>query len=114
MTAAEDASRAGVYPTLGGNEGFETGFTVEHIMLSVTIVSTKESAGQFDDSCAHQVEKAMKAYHGVVQVIPEVLYKHTKIEQHPNECTCGYCDPDGKRWAEYEKRRDAKPTQIQP
>ena len=76
------------------NEGFESGLTVEHIMLSVTIISTKESAGQFDDSCAYQLEKAMKEYHGVVRVDARVLYKHTKIENHPNECSCGVCKPE--------------------
>lgn len=33
--------------------GFKKGFTIEHIMLSITVVSTKDSAGQFDDSCAN-------------------------------------------------------------
>lgn len=95
-------------PTIGGHEGFETGYTVEHVMLSVTIVSTKASAGQFDDSCSYVLIEGLKKYHGIERVLPEVLYKHTKIENHPNECTCGYCDPDGVRWAEYVKKRDAK------
>lgn len=94
-------------PTIGGTQGFETGYTVEHVMLSVTIISTKESAGQFNDSCAHILQKRLMEYHGVKRVIPEVLYKHTKIENHSNECACGYCDPDGKRWDAYVKLRDA-------
>lgn len=97
-------------PLLGGNQGFETGYTVEHVMLSVTIISTKGSAGQFDDSCSHVLIKGLKEYHGVERVLSEVLYKHTKIENHSNECTCGYCDPDGIRWAAYVKKRDAAPN----
>jgi hypothetical protein len=81
------------HPTIGGNEGFERGLTVEHILLSVTIVSTKESAGQFDDSCANQLEKAMKEYHGVQRVRADVLYNHTKIVMHSNDCECGICKP---------------------
>lgn len=82
-----------ISPTIGGNEGFEKGLTIEHILLSVTIVSTKESAGQFDDSCAHHIEKNLKEYHGVKRVDAKVLYEHTKIENHPNECECGKCQP---------------------
>jgi hypothetical protein len=74
-------------------EGFKKGFTIEHILLSITVISTKEGAGQFDDSCAHIVAKGLKEYHGVVDVLPEVLYKHTKIEQHADCCGCGLCDP---------------------
>lgn len=103
-----------IAPTIGGQEGFETGFTVEHIMLSITVISTKESAGQFDDSCAYIVEKGLNEYHGVVRSQTEVLYKHTKIEQHPNDCTCGFCDPDGERWKAYQKRRDAFMTVPAP
>lgn len=77
----------------GNNFGFDKGLTVEHVMLSVTVVSTKESAGQFDDSIAGIVRRELMKYHGVISVLPEVLYKHTKIEQHPNECECGYCKP---------------------
>lgn len=80
-------------PTIGGNEGFEKGFTVEHVLLSVTIVSTKESAGQFDDSCAHLIEKHLKEYHGIVRVDAQVHYKHTKIDMHSNGCECGICKP---------------------
>lgn len=82
-----------VSPTIGGNEGFERGFTVEHVLLSVTIVSTKESAGQFDDSCAHLIEKHLMDYHGVVRVEAKVHYKHTKIDMHANDCGCGICKP---------------------
>lgn len=77
--------------TLGGNEGFEGGLTVEHILLSITIVSNKESAGQFDDSCAYQIQKNLMEYHGVKSVDAQVLYNHTKIENHPNRCECGHC-----------------------
>lgn len=74
-------------------EGFDDGLTIEHILLSVTIVSTKESAGQFDDSCAYLLEKHMKEYHGVTSIDAQVQYKHTKIEHHPKHCNCGYCKP---------------------
>lgn len=73
--------------------GFERGFTIEHVMLSVTVVSKEGSAGQFDDSIAHLVRKHLPEYFGVVDVLPEVLYKHTKIEQHRKGCECGYCNP---------------------
>jgi hypothetical protein len=73
--------------------GFETGLTVEHILLSVTIVSTKESAGQFDDSCAHQLQKAMMTYHGVKTAHVTVFYEHGKVKQHSNTCECGHCSP---------------------
>ncbi len=82
-----------VSPTIGGNEGFEKGLTIEHILLSITIVSTKDSAGQFDDSCANAVNRTLKEYHGVQRVDAQVLYNHTKIENHANECECGKCKP---------------------
>lgn len=80
----------------GNNFGFDKGLTVEHVMLSITVVSTKESAGQFDDSIAGVVRRELVKHHGVVDVLPEVLYKHTKIEQHSNGCECGYCKPRGQ------------------
>jgi hypothetical protein len=83
-----------VRPTIGGNEGFERGLTVEHVMLSVTVISTKKSCGQFDDSCAYQLKKALYDYAGVKEVRTQVLYNHTKIEQHANECQCGYCNAE--------------------
>lgn len=73
--------------------GFDKGLTLEHVLLSITIVSTKESCGQFDDSCSFILERALKEYNGVVNVDSKVLYQHTKIEQHTNECECGYCKP---------------------
>lgn len=78
-------------PTIGGQEGFENGLTIEHIMLSVTVVSTKESAGQFDDSIAYQIQKVMPEYHGVKTVVAKVLYEQTKIEKHANHCECPFC-----------------------
>lgn len=71
--------------------GFEVGLTIEHILLSVTVASTKESAGQFDDSAAYQVRKALMEYHGIKSVDAQVLYAHTKIEQHVKGCECGHC-----------------------
>lgn len=64
---------------------------MEHILISVTIVSDKTSAGQFDDSCAHHIEKNLAEYKGVKNVDAQVLYKHTKIEQHVENCVCHYC-----------------------
>lgn len=71
--------------------GLQAGLTIEHILLSVTVVSTKESAGQFDDSAARQAQKALMEYHGVKSVNAQVLYDHTKIEQHVEGCECGKC-----------------------
>lgn len=73
--------------------GFEKGLTVEHVLLSVTLVSDKTSAGQFDDSCARAVEQKLKEYRGMKRVEAKVLYNHTKIENHPDRCDCGYCAP---------------------
>lgn len=73
--------------------GFEHGLTIEYVMLSVTVVSNKESAGQFDDSIAHLIEKHLPEYHGVTRVDAQVLYKHTKIEHHVDRCECGVCQP---------------------
>lgn len=70
-----------------------TGLTIEHILLSVTIVSNKESAGQFDDSCARIVEKNLKEYHGIERVDARVQYNHTKIEHHLIGCECHHCSP---------------------
>lgn len=73
--------------------GFEKGLTIEHVLLSVTVVSTKESAGQFDDAIAYLIEKHLKEYHGIVRVDAQVQYKHTKIENHSNGCQCEICVP---------------------
>ena len=78
---------------VGGNAGFENGLTIEHVLLSVTVVSNKESAGQFDDSIARIVECGLAEYHGVIRVDANVQYNHTKIEHHPNGCECGKCKP---------------------
>lgn len=69
------------------------GFTIEYVLLSVTVVSGEGSAGQFDDSCAHLVEKYLVEYHGVARVDAQVQYQHTKIEQHVKGCECGVCKP---------------------
>lgn len=69
------------------------GLTIEYILLSVTVVSNKESAGQFDDSCARLVEKHLREYHGVERVEARVQYEHTKIMKHPAVCECQYCSP---------------------
>lgn len=79
--------------TLNPPTGFESGLTVEHILLSITVVSNKESAGQFDDSAAYQVQKGLNEYHGVERVDVQVLYPHTKIVNHANQCECGICKP---------------------
>lgn len=71
----------------------KAGLTIEHVLLSVTIVSNKESAGQFDDSCSHILERELKTYHGILRVESKVLYEHTKIEYHHEGCECGKCKP---------------------
>ena len=73
--------------------GFRNGLTVEHILLSVTVVSTKESAGQFDDSASYLLRKHLKEYHGVKTVEAQALYCHSKVEQHSDGCQCGHCKP---------------------
>jgi len=71
----------------------ENGLTVEHILLSITVVSTKESAGQFDDTCARIVERELMKYHGIKTVDARVQYQHTKIEKHFEGCNCQHCQP---------------------
>lgn len=78
---------------IGTNEGFENGLTVEHVLLSVTIVMDKTAVGQLDDSSARAVQRAIEDYCGVRYVDAKVLYNHTKIEHHPNHCECGICVP---------------------
>ena len=77
-------------PTLNQPEGFEFGKTIEHIMLSVTVVSTNRIC-QYDDTCAGIIRRTLKEYGGVMAVNAEVLYKHTKTEVHPDGCECHYC-----------------------
>jgi hypothetical protein len=66
------------------------GFRIEHIMLSVTVVHTNEIM-QYDDSCAYLIGKGLKEYNGVVSVQAETLYKHGKMDTHPEGCDCGHC-----------------------
>lgn len=68
-----------------------TGFKFEHILLSVTIAHNRE-IGQFDDSCAFQVRKAMLSYKGVHMVNAEVHYNHCSEQQHFDKCDCGKCE----------------------
>lgn len=75
------------------------GLTIEHILLSVTVISTKESAGQFDDSAAFLVKEGLVTYHGVRHVDARVQYEHTKIEKHPLGCECGLCELAAKKAA---------------
>lgn len=70
--------------------GFEAGFTVEHILLSVTVVSTNKII-QYDDSVAMILADGLREYTGVESVKADVLYQHTKVETHPNSCTCHFC-----------------------
>lgn len=74
-------------------EGCGVGLTIEHVLLSVTIVSNKDSAGQFDDSCSRILERELLAYHGIQRIDARVLYEHTKIEKHSLGCECGKCQP---------------------
>lgn len=68
------------------------GLTIEHILLSVTVVSGKDSAGQFDDSAAFLVGRELLTYHGVQCVDAKVQYDHTKIEKHLVGCECHWCE----------------------
>ena len=67
-----------------------TGFKFEHILLSVTIAHNR-SIGQFDDSCAHQLQQAMMEYQGILMVDAQAQYKHCSEEQHTEGCECGLC-----------------------
>lgn len=73
-------------------QGFEEGKTVEHIMLCVTVVSTNRII-QYDDSAARILKKQLMEYKGVKSVSANVLYNHTKTEQHSNGCGCHFCEP---------------------
>jgi len=77
--------------------GFERGYTIEHIMLSVTVVHTNQIM-QYDDSCANILkDKLGKEYNGVVRVDANVLYDHSKTDVHHKGCDCGTCNP---QWLE--------------
>ncbi len=67
-----------------------TGFKFEHILVSVTIAHNR-SIGQFDDSCAHQLQKVMMEYQGILMVDAKAQYKHCSEEQHTKDCECGLC-----------------------
>jgi len=66
------------------------GIKYEHILISVTIAHNR-SIGQFDDSCAYQIEKHMKEYNGVLTVHADVMYAHCSEQNHVSECDCGRC-----------------------
>lgn len=87
---AEKEQVSTVTSTLGVPEGFEFGKSIEHILLSITVVSTNRIC-QYDDTCAGIIWRTLKEYGGVQAVNAEVLYKHTKIETHPAGCDCHYC-----------------------
>lgn len=72
--------------------GFERGYTIEHIMLSVTVVHTNKIM-QYDDSAAGILSRELLKYDGVERVDAKVLYDHTKTEEHQKDCECGKCKP---------------------
>lgn len=67
------------------------GYKFEHILLSVTIAHNRD-IGQFDDSCAYQLRKAMLSYNGILMINAEPQYKHCSEEQHVDGCECGLCN----------------------
>jgi len=71
-------------------EGFENGLTVEHILLSVTVVHTNKIM-QYDDSAARILERALLTYGGVKSVNAKAQYDHGRIDTHSNGCECGKC-----------------------
>lgn len=73
-------------------EGGEAGFSIEHILLSVTVVHTNRII-QYDDSCARLLEIHLKEYSGVVRVDAKVQYEHSKTDIHIKGCECGICKP---------------------
>jgi len=73
-------------------EGGEAGFTIEHILLSVTVVHTNRIM-QYDDSCASILNRELKQYGGVVRTSAIALYCHGKTEVHLLNCECGLCGP---------------------
>lgn len=73
-------------------EGGESGFSVEHILLSVIVVHTNRII-QYDDSCARLLEIHLKEYAGVVRVDAKAQYEHSKTEIHIKGCECHHCQP---------------------
>ena len=73
-------------------EGHLDGYSIEHILLSVTVVHTNKII-QYDDDCARLIEKHLAEYNGVVRVSAQVQYDHAKIEVHTKGCECGKCKP---------------------
>ena len=68
---------------------------IEHILLSISVVHENEII-QYDDSCAHLIEKYLQEYNGVRAVKTEVHYKHGSTETHGTNCECYFCT-DAKR-----------------
>lgn len=74
-------------------EGFEKGLSVEHILLSVTVVHTNRII-QYDDSCINILKRTLEDdYNGVQRVDVKVHYDHGQTHIHPNNCECGICKP---------------------
>lgn len=73
--------------TIEATPASPTGFTVEHVLLSVAVVSVSRLA-QYDDSCAHILKKAFREYGEVRFVEPNVIYNHTTSEIHQVGCGC--------------------------
>jgi len=71
-------------------DGFEKGFSVEHILLSVTVVHTNRIM-QYDDSAARILEKELLTYNGIKSVNAKAQYDHGKTDIHANGCECGKC-----------------------
>lgn len=65
--------------------------TIEYILLSITVVHSEDSCGQVDDAAAGILKRELLTYHGINFVEANVLYKHTKREQHPLNCSCHFC-----------------------
>jgi hypothetical protein len=75
-------------------EGGERGFTIEHILLSITVVHTNRIM-QYDDTCANIVKKKLEEeFKGVVRVNAHALYDHSKIDAHTKGCQCHICSPE--------------------
>lgn len=68
----------------------EVGIRHEFVLLSVC-VSHNRPMGQFDDSCAHLIEKHLREYQGILNVKADVHYKHCKEEVHWLGCQCHFC-----------------------
>lgn len=75
----------------------------------VAFLKQNRGIGQFDDSCAHLINKGLLEYQGVLLVDAQAQYKHCSEEQHVENCECGLCEQVRQRQASSNTTRENPP-----